>query len=188
MLQRLPPVIEPFLPFQYRIEVAIPKRVAPGAAGSEKRGVPPFYQRRSPRSQLCPNQLPDPLFDLVRFRKAVERVLRKDLLSIQEDFERPGLAGSDGDPTEVVGVIMQQVLRQTGGAREIPSRRAVFDADEWFLGRGAGGHFFCLLCQATRQQLAPRRFRYVTRSSVAWNGKQRDSVFTSARAFADHRV
>ena len=77
------------------------------------------------RALLRPDQLPDFLFDLVRLWKAVDALLGKDLLPVKVNLERPGFARGDRDALDPVGVIVQQVLRQTGGSREVPSGGAV---------------------------------------------------------------
>lgn len=74
-------------------------------------------------------QFLDASFDLVCFREAVERVLREDLSTVQENFERPGRSGRNGDCAKLTVIIVQQVLRQTGGSWEVASRSAVLDTD-----------------------------------------------------------
>ena len=69
----------------------------------------------------------DPLY-FHRFREPVDHALAEDEFAVERDFERAALAGRDGDAaTEDGAKIMQQVLRQTGGSREIPSAGAVLD-------------------------------------------------------------
>ena len=149
---------------------------------------PPQRSRSRLRGSLCPDQFPDAIFDFVRLGEAVERMFREDLSSIQEDFECSDRTGSDGDPSQVVGVIVQQVLRQTGGSREIPSRRAIFDAHKGFLRRGVRRHHFtsCAGQRGCQSDLVTNGI--FTRPSVAWNGKLRDSLFTSSSALARRRV
>jgi hypothetical protein len=92
------------------------------------------------RVLLRPDQLPDLLFDLVRLWKAVDGLLGKDLLPVEVDLERPGFAGGDRDALDLIGVIVQQVLRQTGGSREVPSGGAVLDPHHRFLPIRGVGH------------------------------------------------
>jgi len=65
---------------------------------------------------LRPDQFPNLLFDLVRFRKSIGGLLGKDLLAIEEDLERPRFARGHGHALDLLVVIVQQVLRQTGGS------------------------------------------------------------------------
>jgi hypothetical protein len=84
---------------------------------------------------LGPNQFTDLLFDLIHLRKAIQGVLGEDLSPVEKDFERSRLTGSDGHRPELFVVIVQQILRQTGGSREIPSGGAVLDPHHWLLPR-----------------------------------------------------
>ena len=84
---------------------------------------------------LGPNQFTDLLFDLIHLRKAIQGVLGEDLSPVEKDFERSRLTGSDGHRPELFVVIVQQILRQTGGSREIPSGGAVLDPHKWLLPR-----------------------------------------------------
>ena len=79
------------------------------------------------------------LFNFVHLGEAVQSVLGKDLPPVEEDFERSRLAGSDRHPSQLVLVIVQQVLRQTGGSGKIPSGSAVLDPHQWFLSRRLTG-------------------------------------------------
>jgi hypothetical protein len=60
-------------------------------------------------------------------------VLGENLLPVEEDFERSRVAGGDRHRPNLIVVIVQQVLRQTGGSRQIASGRAVLDANGWLL-------------------------------------------------------
>ena len=67
--------------------------------------------------------------DLIGFRKTVDFQLREDLFPIEEDFEGSGLSRDDGHATrESLVVIMEEVLRQTGGSSKVSSGGAVFDS------------------------------------------------------------
>ncbi len=66
--------------------------------------------------RLRPDQLPNLLFDLVRLREAVQGMLGENLLTVEEDFERSRVAGGDRHRPNLIVVIVQQVLRQTGGS------------------------------------------------------------------------
>ncbi len=68
------------------------------------------------------------LFDFVLFRKAIGRLLGEDKLIAKGDFKDPDLARQQEDPTgNLLVVIMEDILRQTGGTRQIPSGGAVRD-------------------------------------------------------------
>ena len=84
---------------------------------------------------LRPDQFADLLFDLVHLGKAIQGILGEDLSPVEEDFERSRLTGSDRHRPELFVVIVQQILRQTGGSREIPSGGAVLDPHHWLLPR-----------------------------------------------------
>jgi hypothetical protein len=86
-------------------------------------------------ARLRPDQFADLLFDLVHLGEAIQGVLREDLLSIEEDFEGSRLAGGDRHPPQLFVVVVQQILRQTGGSSEIPSGGAVLDPHQWLLSR-----------------------------------------------------
>jgi hypothetical protein len=84
---------------------------------------------------LGPDQLADLLFDLVHLRKAIQGVLGEDLSPVEKYFERSRLTGRNRHRPELFVVIVQQILRQTGGSREIPSGIAVLDPHHWLLPR-----------------------------------------------------
>ncbi len=65
---------------------------------------------------LRPDQLGDLLLDLVGLRKAIQRLLGENLLAIEKDLERSGFARGDGDRPDLLVVVVQQILRQTGGS------------------------------------------------------------------------
>lgn len=71
----------------------------------------------------------DLFFDLIHLGKALQRLLREDLLLIQKDLERSGLARRDGDAAQPRVIIVQEVLRQTGGTCQVASAGTVFDPD-----------------------------------------------------------
>jgi hypothetical protein len=75
----------------------------------------------------------DLFFDLIRLRKALQRLLGEDLPAIEKDLERSRFPGSDGDTPDFLGIVMEQVLRQTGGSGKISSGGAVFDPHQRFL-------------------------------------------------------
>ena len=56
-------------------------------------------------------------------------MLGEEFLLVEEDLEGSRFARRDGDAREVRVVVVEQVLRQTGGSREIASGGAVFDPD-----------------------------------------------------------
>ena len=68
-------------------------------------------------------------------REAIQGLLGEDLSPVEEDFERSRLTGSDRHPPQLFVVIVQQILRQTGGSGEIPSGGAVLDPHHWLLSR-----------------------------------------------------
>ena len=84
---------------------------------------------------LGPDQFADLFFDLVHLRKAVQGMLREDLPPVEKDLERSRLTGGDRHAPELFVVIVQQVLRQTGGSGQIPSGGAVLDPHRWLLSR-----------------------------------------------------
>lgn len=92
---------------------------------------------------LRPDQFADLFFDLVHLWKAVQNVLGKDLLPVEEDFERSGVTWGHRHRLQLIVVVVQQVLRQTGGSCQIPSGRAVLDPHGRLLSIGAlaGGSF-----------------------------------------------
>jgi len=74
--------------------------------------------------------LPDLLLDLIGIRKTVDLQLGEDLFPIEEDFEGSGLSWDDGHAAlELLVIIMEEVLRQTGGSSKVSSGGAVFDSD-----------------------------------------------------------
>jgi hypothetical protein len=88
-------------------------------------------------SKLRTDQFADLLFDLVHLGEAVRSTLGKDLPPVEKDFERSRFAGGYRHRPQVIVVVVQQVLRQTGGSSEIPSGGAVLDPYGWLLpGRG----------------------------------------------------
>jgi hypothetical protein len=86
-------------------------------------------------ARLRPDQFADFLFDLVHFGEAVQVLLGEDLSPVEEDFERSRLTGSDRDRPQLLVVVVQQILRQTGGPSQIPSGGAVLDPDRGLLSR-----------------------------------------------------
>ncbi len=71
---------------------------------------------------------PQLLFDFVLFRKAIGRRLGEDEPIAKGDFKDPSLARQQVDTTgDLLVVIMEDILRQTGGTRQIPSGGAVRD-------------------------------------------------------------
>jgi hypothetical protein len=66
--------------------------------------------------RLGPDQFADLLFDLVHLWEAVQGLLGENLSPVEEDFERSRLTGSDRYRTELFVVVVQQILRQTGGS------------------------------------------------------------------------
>jgi hypothetical protein len=84
---------------------------------------------------LSPDQFADLFFYLVHLREAIQGVFGKDLSPVEKDFERSCLTGGDRHRPELFVVIMQQILRQTGGSRQIPSGGAVLDPHHWLLSR-----------------------------------------------------
>ena len=84
---------------------------------------------------LCADQFADLLFDLVHLGEAVQSVLGENLLPVEEDFERSGVTGGHRHRPKLLVIIVQQVLRQTGGSREIPSGGAVLDPHHRLLSR-----------------------------------------------------
>jgi len=70
-----------------------------------------------PKQALGPDQIADLFFDLVHFWKAIQGVLGEDLFPVEKDFERSRLTGSKRYRPELIVVIVQQILRQTGGSR-----------------------------------------------------------------------
>jgi hypothetical protein len=84
---------------------------------------------------LGPDQFADLFFDLVHLGKAIQGVLGEDLSPVEKDLERSRLTGGERHRPELFVVIVQQILRQTGGSREIPSGGAVLDPHHWLLPR-----------------------------------------------------
>jgi hypothetical protein len=84
---------------------------------------------------LGPDQFADLFFDLVHLGKAIQGVLGEDLSPVEKDLERSRLTGGERQRPELFVVIVQQILRQTGGSGQIPSRGAVLDPHRWFLSR-----------------------------------------------------
>ena len=88
-------------------------------------------------AELRTHQFTDLLFDLVHLGEAVSSTLGKNLLPVEEDFERSRFAGGHRHRPQLIVVVVQQVLRQTGGSSKIPSGGAVLDPHGWLLlGRG----------------------------------------------------
>ena len=68
------------------------------------------------------------LFNFVLFRKAIGRLLGEDEPIAKGDLKDPSLARQQVDTTgDLLVVIMEDILRQTGGTRQIPSGGAVRD-------------------------------------------------------------
>lgn len=84
---------------------------------------------------LGPDQFADLFFDLVHLREAIQGMFGEDLSPVEKDFERSCFTRGDRHGPQLVVVIVQQILRQTGGSRQIPSGGAVLDAHHWFLSR-----------------------------------------------------
>ena len=103
-------------------------------------------------AELSAHQFADLLFDLVHLREAVSSTLGKDLLPVEEDFERSRFAGGHRHRPQLIVVVVQQVLRQTGGSSKIPSGGAVLDPHgRLLLGPGvAGGAFVGHLVSSVR--------------------------------------
>jgi hypothetical protein len=78
-----------------------------------------YGARRISSTAICsgPNQFTDLLFDLVHFGKAIQCLLGENLSPVEKDFERSRLTGSKRHRPELIVVIVQQILRQTGGSR-----------------------------------------------------------------------
>ena len=70
-----------------------------------------------PKQALGPDQIADLFFDLVHFWKAIQGVLGEDLSPIEKDFERSRFARGERNRPQLFVVIVQQILRQTGGSR-----------------------------------------------------------------------
>ena len=73
--------------------------------------------RLSSKQALGPDQFADLFFDLVHLREAIQGVFGEDLSPVEKDFERTRLTGGDRHRPQLFVVIVQQVLRQTGGSR-----------------------------------------------------------------------
>ena len=84
---------------------------------------------------LGPDQFADLFFDLVHLREAIQGVFGEDLSPVEKDFERSRLTRGDRHRPELFGVIVEQILRQTGGSGQIPSGGAVLDPHHWLLSR-----------------------------------------------------
>ena len=67
-------------------------------------------------SILRPDQFANLFFDLVHLRKAIQGVLGEDLSPVEKDFERSRLTGGNRHRPELFVIIVQQILRQTGGS------------------------------------------------------------------------
>jgi len=55
-------------------------------------------------------------FDLIGFGKAIALMFGKELPVVEEDLEGSRFTRRDGDAREVIVIVVEQVLRQTGGA------------------------------------------------------------------------
>jgi hypothetical protein len=88
------------------------------------------------------DQLPDLLLDLVRFWKPIHGLFGEDLLPVEKDLERSGFTRGNRHALDLIVVIVQQVLRQTGGSRQIPSGGAVLDPHRRFRPIRGIGHVF----------------------------------------------
>src|SRR5581483_4627961 len=80
----------------------------------------------------------------------------KEPLAVQKDFERAGPARDQEDPLgQVVGIIVKQMLRQTGGARQIPSGGAVFDPNRVSFLVAVAHRRLLVACRACPSKPAP---------------------------------
>src|SRR5215210_3690879 len=106
----------------------------------DRREQSPRAQRVTTPAGLRPDQLADLFFDLVHLGEAIQGVLGEDLSPVEKDFKRSRLTRGNRHRPQLFVVIVQQILRQTGGSREIPSRGAVLDPHRWLLpGRRLAG-------------------------------------------------
>jgi len=70
------------------------------------------------------------MLDLVLFRETTGRFLREELAVTHGDLKDAAGAGNDQDaPWKLLKIIVQDVLRQTGGPGQIASGGAVLDPD-----------------------------------------------------------
>ena len=82
---------------------------------------------------LGPHQFANLFFDLIHLGKAIEGLLGEDSSPVEKDLERSRLTGGDRHASNLLVVVVQEVLRQTGGSRKIPSGGAVLDPHRWLL-------------------------------------------------------
>ena len=79
-------------------------------------------------SSLGGEKFSELLLDFVRFGEPVVLQFRKDLFPVEEDFKRTAFSWDDGHAArELLVIIVEEVLRQTGGSSKVTSRGAVFD-------------------------------------------------------------
>src|SRR5579884_3484263 len=72
-------------------------------------------------------QRADLILDLVLLREPLQPFLREDRLAVEADLEDAAATRDERQTRQVIGVVVEDMLRQTGGAFQVPSRRAVFD-------------------------------------------------------------
>ena len=131
-------------------------------------------------ARLRADQFADLLFDLVHLGESVSSALGKDLLPVEKNFERSRFAGGHRHRPQVIVVVVQQVLRQTGGSSQIPSGGAVLDTYSWLLlGRGLAldalvGHVVTSVRRRSLREWSVTAVRTTPMASVAWPGRQYD--------------
>jgi hypothetical protein len=80
--------------------------------------------------ELGTHQLSNPILNLIFLWKTLQVQLRENPLAVEKDFKRARFTRDDCDASgQLLVVVMEQVLRQTGGSCKVSSRRAVFDSD-----------------------------------------------------------
>jgi hypothetical protein len=138
----------------------------------DRREQSPRAQRVTTSAGLRPDQLADLFFDLVHLGEAIQGVLGEDLSPVEKDFKRSRLTRSNRHRPQLFVVIVQQILRQTGGSREIPSGGAVLDPHRWLLPRLAGtviGHDSPPFASQVRGRVDPISQRlHLARVSHGW--------------------
>lgn len=83
------------------------------------------------------------LFDFVGVREAAGLRFGKEHLAVERYLKDPATAGNQRHAArQLLGVVVQDALRQPGGSTEIPSRRAIRNAHARIL---CCGHSLCLL-------------------------------------------
>jgi hypothetical protein len=105
----------------------------------DRREQSPRAQRVTTPAGLRPDQLADLFFDLVHLGEAIQGVLGEDLSPVEKDFKRSRLTRGNRHRPQLFVVIVQQILRQTGGSGKIPSGGAVLDPHRWLLPRRLTG-------------------------------------------------